>query len=123
MEKRLPAKTNGRVRGVTHHLPRRTRYRLARQHRNAKVLTRVRDSIINVPGVTKVELNERTGSVLVHHEETPDILNSLDNTLNSIALDLFEEIAGDELGLFPGASLISNFIKSRSGNANRSLAK
>ena len=123
MEKKLPGKTNGRVRGVAHHSPSRTRYRLARQHRNVKTLNRIRESIVNVPGVSKVEFNERTGSVLVLHEEKPEILALLDNVLNGVAVDLFEELVEVELGLFPGVSILANFIKSRSGTLNQSVAR
>ena len=59
-------KTNGRMRGVSHHVPHRTRYRLASHYRHEEMVNRVSDSLKKVPGVKSVEFNKRTGSLLVH---------------------------------------------------------
>lgn len=90
MDKHLSAKTNGRVRGVIHHVPHRTRYRLASHHRNEEIVTRLHESLKKVPGVKKVEFNDRTGSVLVHHDEIPDMVNTLNNACGDIAVDLLK---------------------------------
>ena len=123
MEKNLPAKPNGRRNGVAHHLPYRTRYRLASHHRNADIQDRINASISKVPGVKKVEFNERTGSVLVHHDEIPEILGTLSGVMDGIAGDLFEEIAQEELAVIPGMSLTAHITKKHLAKIDRYCAK
>jgi hypothetical protein len=115
-------KTNGHMRGVTHHVPHRTRYRLASQHRNEETVNRLHDSLKKVPGVKKVEFNDRTGSVLVHHDEIPEIVNTLNTACGEIAADLFEELAGEELIMFPEVSLLAELIGKRFSRINQYLA-
>ncbi len=124
MENQPSPKTNHRSRGVTHHIAQRTRYRIARKHRDAKTLRRVNESIMKVPGVKKVELNERTGSILVHHEENPGILPLLGTVLDELGVDLFEGlVGGEEMILIPGLSVISGLVKTKFGSANNSVSE
>ena len=118
MDSNLPSKTNHRMRGVTHHLPHRTRYRLAIHHRTPGTVTRIQESILKVPGVKKVEFNERTGSLLVHHDENPEILPMLGTILENIAGDLFVEITEADLAFLPGVSLLAQLVKKRFGKIN-----
>jgi len=41
------------MRGMTHHVPHRTRYRLASHHRTPETIARIEDSVLKVPGVKK----------------------------------------------------------------------
>src|SRR5579883_3531902 len=91
--------------GLAHHLPHRTRYRVAKGHRGEASVKRIRDSVLAVPGVNSVEVNERTGSVLVHHEERSGILESLSVALSGIGEDIFEEIIDTSIEeIVPGGS-------------------
>jgi hypothetical protein len=79
--------------------------------------------VSKVPGVKSVDVNERTGSVLVSHEEHPEILEGLGGALDSIAGDLFEEVLEAEGGaLIPGFSLLAHMIKKRAGSVDHFLA-
>ncbi len=53
-------------RGVTHHSENRTRLRLPKNQREKHKLNNVKKRLEKVPGVQAVEVNERTGSILVH---------------------------------------------------------
>jgi len=122
MDKHLSAKTNGRMHGVTHHVPHRTRYRLASHHRNEETVSRLHESLKKVPGVKKIEFNDRTGSVLVHHDEIPEIVNTLNSACGEIAADLFEELAGEEMIMFPEVSFLAQLIGKRFSRINQYLA-
>ena len=77
MTKKLTAKTKG----VSHHLPHRTRLRVANPKRRVKEMAQVSERLKRVPGVTGVEMNDRTGSILVHHEENDNVLELLGTAL------------------------------------------
>jgi len=109
---------NNRHHGVAHHLAHRTRYRLSRKDRNNRTLKSIQDSLAKVPGVKAVEFNERTGSVLVHHDEKPEILGILATVLEELGIDLLEGVAGEEIIVVSGVSIVANLIKSRIGGAN-----
>ncbi len=123
MDKHLSTKTNGRIRGVTHHVPHRTRYRLASHHRNEETVNRLHESLKKVPGVNKVEFNDRTGSLLVHHDEISGMVTKLDGVCNEIATDLFEELVGEEMIMFPEVSLLAQLIGKRFSRINQYLAR
>src|SRR5271170_5765737 len=91
--------------GVSHHLPTRTRYRIAKGRRSQELATQIRDKVSTVPGVKTVDVNERTGSVFIHHEERPDILEALCNAFDAVADDLFEETIEFESETIPGFSV------------------
>jgi copper chaperone CopZ len=115
--------TNQHRQGVAHHLPHRTRYRLARKYRDADTVDRIRRSIVNVPGVNGVDVNDRTGSILVHHEEKPCMLEELAGAFEDVAGDIFQEITTAEIDeLIPGASIIGYVIKRRFGDLNQQVA-
>lgn len=113
MDKHFHAKPNGHMRGITHHVPHRTRYRLASHHRNDEMIDRVKNSLAKVPGINKIEYNQRTGSLLVHHDEIPGVLGRLGTLFGEIATDLFEELAEEEIAVVPGISLFADMIGRR----------
>lgn len=105
---------HGHYQGVTHHLPHRTRYRLSSKYRDTDTVNRLRRSIATVPGVKDVEINDRTGSILVHHEERPGMLDSLAVAFEDVAGDIFQEITTAEINeVLPGASILGYLIKRR----------
>ncbi len=109
--------------GVTHHLPHRTRYRLASKYRDPDTVNRIRRSIATVPGVKDVEINDRTGSILVQHEEQPGMLDSLAVAFEDVAGDIFQEITTTEIDeILPGASILGYIIKRRFGELDSRLS-
>jgi hypothetical protein len=108
--------------GVSHHLPHRTRYRLPKHKRDPKLAKKIKDKILEVPGVTDVDVNERTGSVLVTHEEKPGMIDSLGVALDAIAEDLFDEFLESEIGIFPGVSIFAHLLTKRAGEADQYVA-
>ncbi len=123
MDSNTPAKSDQHMRGITHHVPHRTRYRLAARHRAAATVSRIKDSVLKVPGVKNVEFNERTGSLLVHHEEHPEIVSLLGAALAEIAGDLCVELAGVEVAALPGVSLIAQLVGKRFANMDTYMAR
>ena len=111
------------IKGLAHHLPHRTRYRVGKKHRNETSVKRIRDSVMAVPGVKSVEVNDRTGSVLVHHEERSGMLDALSAALGGVGEDIFEELIETSIEeIVPGGSIIAHLIKQRVGSVNASVA-
>lgn len=112
------------TKGLVHHLPDRTRYRVAHKHRDEAAVKRIRDSVLAVPGVRTVEINNRTGSVLVHHEAKPEVVDHLSAAFADIGDDIFEEILETGIDEFvPGGSIIAHLIKDRFGGFNSFIAQ
>jgi hypothetical protein len=123
MENTLVSTTPKHKKGVSHHIPTRTRYRLPKGRRSKETAARIVEKVSKVPGVKSVDVNERTGSVLVNHEEHPEILNGLGGALDSIAGDLFEEVLEEEGALIPGFSLLAHLLKKRASTVDHFLAE
>jgi hypothetical protein len=104
--------------GVSHHLPTRTRYRIAKGRRSQELATQIRDKVSTVPGVKVVEVNERTGSVFIHHEERPDILEALCTAFDAVADDLFEEAIELEGDMIPGFSVFAHLLKKKAAKVD-----
>jgi copper chaperone CopZ len=110
--------------GVAHHLPHRTRYRLSRRYRDEDHAGRVAEVVKSVPGVKSVEVNPRTGSVLVHHDEHPAILDSMSTAIDELGQDIFVEVLESELDeIVPGASIVAHFIKQNAGHLDSLVAE
>jgi hypothetical protein len=120
----MTRKQNSQIKGLAHHLPHRTRYRVSSRHRNEKAVHRIRDSVLSVAGVKSVEINDRTGSVLVHHDETPGILDALAGALDAVGEDLFDEIIESGINeVIPGGSVFAHLIRQRIGRADSLVAE
>jgi hypothetical protein len=53
---------------LVHQMPGRTRFRIAHKRNDQEYFNTVADRLRDVPGVTGVETNASTGSILVHHD-------------------------------------------------------
>lgn len=84
--------------GVVHQSSRRTRLRVPKPYRAKKTLTPVKNAIQNVPGVTEVEVNSETGSILVHHEDRPGILPAIGAAVEESAPELLAALIVPEGG-------------------------
>jgi hypothetical protein len=60
-----------------HHTARRLRVRIPALKANAKVVQELQATMLELPGVTSVEINLLTGSVLVHHDGERSTLERL----------------------------------------------
>jgi hypothetical protein len=115
-------KLHSKSKVVAHSLPHRTRLRLPRGHRDAATIAKVHKTISNTKGVHSVEINERTGSVLIHHDEDPEVLAKVGDALEDVAGELFEallEAGGLEI---PGLSIIAHLIRESLSHADNRLA-
>ncbi len=118
----MTRKLHAKSKAVAHHLPHRTRLRLPKGHRDEATIKKVHQTITNTEGVTGVEINARTGSVLIHHEEDPVILENVSKALDDVAGELFEallEAGGIEI---PGLSIFAHVIRERLTDADNKLA-
>ncbi len=119
----MPTTSHKPHKAVAHHLPHRTRIKIPRQGRDAATMKRLHDSLKKTAGVKDVSVNERTGSIVVHHEEDPKILETISTSIEEVVGELLEavlEVEGIEL---PGLSIIAHLIRQRLGAIDNHLAK
>lgn len=105
---------------VSHHLPHRTRIRVPRRHRQTATLNKIQKRLIKVPGVQSVEVNERTGSVLVHHDTQENTLELINSAVAEVAAEIFEIAAEAEA---PGFSTLAGLLRTRVHSLNSSVAQ
>ena len=74
--------------GVVHRSKHRTRLRVPRRYRKSTNLHEVKSELEKIPGIQSVEVNEETGSVLIHHDETPQLLDKVSQALDEAAPEL-----------------------------------
>jgi hypothetical protein len=111
-----------KLKAIVHHLPHRTRIKLPRSHRDAASIARITDSVKRVNKVNRVEVNARTGSMLVYHEEDTEMLSSLSGALGEVAGELIEAALEAEAISFPGLSIIAHLIGKTMGKADTHLS-
>jgi Heavy metal associated domain 2 len=115
-------KSSAKSRVIAHHLPHRTRIKLPRSHRDAATIKKVTDSIRKVSTVKDVQINDRTGSVVVYHEEDTKILEHINGALGEVAGEVLEALIEAEGAEFPGLSLVGTLVSSFMGKADDKLA-
>lgn len=118
----MTRKLNKESSGVRHHLPHRTRIKVPRHHRSKHTMEAVKKQLEYVPGVKHVEVNHRTGSVVVHHDERSDTLELMGTAIENIAEDLFHELLAVEEVEFPGLSVIAQLIRNTLSKADSRVA-
>ncbi|HEY9683109.1 MAG TPA: hypothetical protein V6C86_16140 [Oculatellaceae cyanobacterium] len=118
----MTRKLHAKSKAVAHHLPHRTRLKLPKEHRDPATLKRVHERLKKTAGVSDVEINERTGSVLIHHEEDPVILDNVSTALEDVCEELFEAVLAAEGIEIPGLSIIAHVIREGLSHADNRLA-
>lgn len=118
----MTRKLHPKLKAVTHHLPHRTRLRVPREHRDPETLKKLHTKLKKTEGVSDVEINPRTGSVLIHHDEDPAILNNVGNAIDEVAGELFEAILAAEGIEIPGLSIFAHVIRERLSDMDNRLA-
>jgi hypothetical protein len=107
---------------VVHQLPHRIRIRISQAGRKEKYLSKAKELLQTVPGVHNVEVNSKTGSLLVQHDPGAFSAATLENALNSIARIFAELFPLTELTDDSGISQISDSVYSFIGVADDKLS-
>ncbi len=109
--------------GVKHHLPHRTRLKVPRHHRDEETLNAVKNQLEDIPGVKSVQVNIRTGSVVVDHDERDDTVELMGEAIQNIAEDLFNELLLVEEVELPGLSIVAHLIRKSLAKADNKVAE
>lgn len=108
----MTGRLHPKVTGVAHHLPHRTRLRVPKQHRSARDMNQVADALVKTPGVKSVEVNHKTGSILVHHDEHPGIFAAVEKTLEETSGELLEALVeGGGNPEIVGLAIVGHFVR------------
>lgn len=111
------------TRGVAHHVRHRTRLRLPPSHRNQIALRSAEKAILSVPGVKSTEVKERTGSIVIHHDEKDNILEHIGDALAKAVPELFELLIAEEEAEVEGLSFVATLLGAGASVANREMAR
>lgn len=118
----MPSRLHPQSRGVVHHLPHRTRLRLPVRHRSELSMHRAADALRSTPGVKSVEVNHRTGSILVHHDEHPGILGALEETLQQSSVHILEALIENGNPEAAGLALVGGFLRNLFATTDNQVA-
>lgn len=80
------------------------------------------ESLSRISTIDNVEVNPRTGSMVVYHQEDEKVLESIDGALTEVASDLLEAVLEAEELEFPGLSIVAHVIGKFVGKANLKLS-
>ena len=98
--------------GVAHSSAHRTRLKVPKDLNIASNSLMVKDAIERVPGVKDVRVVPPIGSVIVEHDDRPDVLENIGEAIAKVSPDLFNlftaEVAGPNTALL---SLFSNLFR------------
>jgi hypothetical protein len=115
-------KSSAESKVIAHHLPHRTRIKLPRSHRDPVTVQKMTDSISRLSSVKDVQINDRTGSIVVYHEEDTQVLEHINGALSEVAGEVLEAILEAEGAEFPALSLVGTLISSFMGKADDKLS-
>ena len=107
---------------VVHRLPHRTRIKMPKVHRTPAKMEKMGERLRQIEGVKGVEVDHRTGSILLKHNEDPGIIESLMLSLED-AGDLFLSVMMEEEGPESELSVVSKFLKETLGSANANVSR
>ncbi len=119
----MSGRLHAQSRGVAHHLPHRTRLRVPKEHRTKGQLENMADALRKAPGVQSVDVNHRTGSILVHHHEHPSIFNTFEKTIEESSGELFEALVEGGSLQVAGLTFAGHFIANFVSNLNEQLGE
>ena len=105
--------------GVAHSSAHRTRLKVPKGHNIADQSLIVKDAIEHVPGVRDVKVVPPIGSVIVEHDNRPDVLENIGEAIQKASPELFtlltEEVGGKNLALL---SMFSNLFQEGANGSN-----
>src|SRR5581483_8460965 len=105
-----PKSANPLVR-IRHQVPGRTRIKLHKRHKKEHARL-VREKLLSVPGVERVDYNERTGSMIVHHHDHPEMSGTITATAGELANTLVGLVAEAEQAELAGLLLLAGMLLS-----------
>src|ERR1700722_17360744 len=111
-------KSSIKHRVIAHHLPHRTRIKLPPSQRDPATMQKMTDSISRLSSVKDVQINSRTRSMGVYHEEDTQALEHINGGIGDVAREVLEAILEAEEIEFPGLSLLGVLISSLMGKAD-----
>jgi hypothetical protein len=95
---------------LVHHIPGRTRFRVASKQGDGSYFAGVGEQLQQCPGVTSVNTNAATGSVLILHEAAePDVLIAYARTFE--VFELPDQSAPAMAGSRPPAAIVSDGLR------------
>ena len=115
----MPKELHLRCQGVRHHLPERTRLRVPRSYRHPEVIENIEKGIQELESVKRVETNSKTGSILVHHEASPNIISDLHRVLSERAEGALDEMLEPVTAENEEVSILATLIGQTARKANR----
>ncbi len=95
---------------VEHHVPGRTRLRMHKRHASPHKVRSTHKELEKLPGVEKVEFNERTGSFLVYHSDHPEMFGLLTEATGALAGQFLELVVEAEEAEIAGVFMLGGIL-------------
>ncbi len=96
--------------GVSHEILGRMRVRMAKSHNKHEHLTKVHDALQKLPHVDSVKVSPRTGSLVVHHNGTPEALSAIASTIAEVGTEMLEAVVEGESLQVAGIVLVVHLV-------------
>ncbi len=84
--------------GVAHSSAHRTRLKVPKSHNISDQALLVKDAIEHVPGVREVKVVPPIGSVIVEHDNRPDVLENIGEAIEKASPELFALLTAEPTG-------------------------
>jgi hypothetical protein len=107
---------------VVHRLPHRTRVKMPKVHRTPGKMEKMAERLRKIDGVGSVEVDHRTGSILLNHTDEPGIIEKLMASFEDVG-DLFLSVMMEDEGPESELSFVSKFLKETLGTANSNMSR
>ena len=118
----MPTRSEHSAVKVVHRLPHRTRIKMPKVQRTQAKMEKVGERLRQVEGVHDVQIDHRTGSILLKHGHDPTIIEGMIASLEE-AGDLFLSTMMEEEGPESELSHVSRFLKDTLGTANANVSR
>ncbi len=96
--------------GVSHEILGRMRVRMAKSHKKHEHLTKVHEALTKLPHVNSVHLSPRTGSLVVHHNGSPEAASSIAATIAEVGTEMLEAVVEGESLQVAGIVLVVHLV-------------
>ncbi len=107
--------------GVKHHLPDRTRLKVSKKFRSERRLNDINRALRKIDTVKEVDINHKTGSILIKHAEDSRILGKIEQALNDVAAEVLVELTREPEG--EDVSILAELIGNALGRANYGVSR
>lgn len=96
--------------GVSHEILGRMRVRMAKTHNKPEHLDKVHEALKKLPHVNDVKVSKRTGSLVVHHNGTPEALSAITATIAEVGTEMLEAVVEGESLQVAGIVLVVHLV-------------